>query len=144
MPPGSGKFSLKPNRFSGDENVTVGLDPAIRFGWHHLSHFSPDDVRNAGVGGERRIGYYMDVIAHRPVRPVQKLNNAEAFIHRLEERAISLLTLAQRGRRGDSLYVGPRSFRSFTHQAHLVVGPIPRGSVVDGHHRPKPAFLHER
>ena len=43
-----------------------------------------------------RIGLDMDVVAQRAVRAVEELDDAEAFIDRVEQRPVTLLTLGER------------------------------------------------
>lgn len=44
------------------------------------------------VGG---IGLDMDVVAQRPVRPVEEFDDAESFVDRFEEGSVSLLALGK-------------------------------------------------
>ena len=44
-----------------------------------------------------RIGLDMDVVAERPVRSVEELDDAEAFVDRIEQRAVTLDALCERG-----------------------------------------------
>lgn len=42
-----------------------------------------------------RVGFDVNVIAQRTVRTVKELNDAKAFIHRVEQKTIALLGLCQ-------------------------------------------------
>ena len=47
-----------------------------------------------GVGG---VGLDMDVVAERAVRTVEELDDAKAFVDRVEQRPVALLAFGERG-----------------------------------------------
>ena len=95
MAPRGDQLPFEPDRNAGRQNVAVHLNPAVRFVRHHITNFFADDARYSSVPLVRGISLDMNVIAQWPLRPIQELYDAEAFVHRFEQRPISCLAVSE-------------------------------------------------
>ncbi len=96
MAAGRHQFSLEADRLAGAQHAAIELDPAVGLARNHFPDLLADDVRNAGMLGVGGVGFDVDVVAERAVRPVEELDDAEAFVDRVEERPVTLFALCQR------------------------------------------------
>lgn len=95
MAAGDDQLVAEADRFSGAQDLAVERDPVVSLVGHHLAQVLADDVGNAGVAFIGGVGEDVDVIAERTMRPVEKLDDAEAIVHVLEQDAVDLAV--QRG-----------------------------------------------
>ena len=94
---GGHQLTLEAHRLAGEQHAAVDLHPAFGLGRHHVAHLLAHHVGDAGIGGVGRVGHHVHIVAQRAMRAVQELDDAKAFVHRVEQRAELALALAQRG-----------------------------------------------
>src|SRR5262245_3679687 len=82
--PGGDQLLLEADRLAGLEYRAISRDPVIGLARDHLPQLLADDVGNAGMTGIGLIGLDMDIVAQWAVFAIQKLDDAEAFVHRIE------------------------------------------------------------
>ena len=88
------ELALEADRRAGGEHAAVARDPVVGLGGHHVAHLLPDDIGDAGVARIGGIRLDMDIVAERPMRSVDELDDAEALVHRIEQGAITIVALA--------------------------------------------------
>ena len=92
---GRDQLALEADRLARQKDVAIALDPAVSLVGDHLPGGAPDAIRKARMLLESRIGLDMDVVAERPVRPVEERDDAKADIDRVEQGPVSHLAVAQ-------------------------------------------------
>jgi hypothetical protein len=95
MAPGGHQLALETDRGAGPQHAAVQLDPAVRLVGHHLAHFLPDHVGNAGVNRVSGVGFDVDVVAQRAVWTVDELDDAKSLVHGIEQGPIARLAVAE-------------------------------------------------
>lgn len=105
---GGDQFLLEMQGFASAQHCAIAGYPVIGFIGHHLAQLLPDHVGDAGVLGVGRVGQYMHVITERAVRAVEELDDAEAFVHGVEQRTVEvLIVVLEAGKLGFQLRVLP-------------------------------------
>ncbi|MNJ58910.1 hypothetical protein D3C77_545690 [compost metagenome] len=90
---GGDQFLLEMQRLARAQHRAITSDPIVGLIGHHLAQFLPDHVGDAGVLGIGRIGQHMHIVAQWAVRAVEELDDAEALVHGVEERAVEVLVV---------------------------------------------------
>src|SRR5690349_23315389 len=89
------KIAFKPEWFTGLHNGVICFEPFLRFVRKCLPDGLPNDAAYSGLRLERRVGHYIAKV-QRPTRSVSDLlDDAEAFVDALEQRAVLFLGGAQ-------------------------------------------------
>ncbi|MCY1450046.1 hypothetical protein D3C76_733110 [compost metagenome] len=88
---GGDQLLLEVQGFAGAQYRAIAGDPAVGFVGHHFAQLLPDHVGDAGVLGVGRVGQHMYIVTQRAVRAVEELDDAEAFVHGVEQRTVEVL-----------------------------------------------------
>ncbi|WKA25838.1 hypothetical protein QUH67_19620 [Bradyrhizobium roseum] len=97
MASGGDQFTLEADRYPGPKHAAVEFGPAVGLVGHHLAQLLADDIGNAGMQLVGRVGFDMNVVAQRAVGAVEEFDDAKAFVDGIEEGAVPLLAVGQRG-----------------------------------------------
>ena len=88
MASGCDQFIAKPDRLSGMQDFAVKGDPVVCFVGDDITQTLTNHICYAGVSFIRRVGNYVQVIAKRPVRAIDKFDYAKAIVHIFEQEPI--------------------------------------------------------
>ena len=118
------KFTFKPDRLAGSEHAVIGYKSFLGFTRENLPDGFADNAFRAGVDFERLVGFQVAKIQRRTGFAINLFDDAKAFVHRLEQRAVALLAGAQRGFRPQAFEPGPDARGHLARQRNLVVPPV--------------------
>ena len=127
------KLLFEPDGFARQQHAAIQFDPAFGLFGHHLPHLLADDIGNAGVQRIGLVRFDMHVIAQRPVRSIEKLNDAEAFVDRVEQGAIAQRAFLRVLFGADAPNMRPGPLRHGPDDRELLRHPDMLVLVVDGH-----------
>ncbi|MNN02830.1 hypothetical protein D3C81_1155000 [compost metagenome] len=88
---GGNQLLFELQRLARAQYLTVAGDPAVRFVGDHLAQLLPDHVGDAGVFGISCVGHDMHIVTQRAVRAIEKFDDAETFVHGIEQRPVEVL-----------------------------------------------------
>ena len=90
---GGDQLALEADWLAGAQHAAIELGPAIGFVRHHFAQLLPDHVGDTGMQRVGRVCLDMDIVGEGAVRPVEELDDAEAFVDRVEQRPVALLAV---------------------------------------------------